>query len=439
MTDGINIRELVLEVLLAVTKEEAYSHIALSAVLDKYQYLTKQERSFITRVSEGTLENMIELDYILNQFSKTKVNKMKPVIRCILRMGVYQLKYMDSVPASAACNEAVKLAERKGFRNLKGFVNGVLRNISRNLDEITYPDEKKQPLQSMSVKYSIPEWMLEQWSRDYGREKAESIAKAFREKKGTAIRTNMTKITPKALRESLEKEGITVTPVVLSDYPDFDYAMYISGYDYLAALPQFTEGLFTVQDVSSMLVTHVAAPKPGDYVIDVCGAPGGKSLHAAELMQGKGMVETRDLTEYKVGLIEENIERCGMNNIRARQMDARILEEDSVGKADLVIADLPCSGLGVLRKKTDIRYRMTEEMEKSLVELQREILPVVCQYVKHGGTLLYSTCTIDRMENEENTKWFLEQHPEFELVMERQIFPDEDGMDGFYMAKFVRV
>ena len=183
MTDGINIRELVLEILLAVTKEEEYSHIALSSVLEKHQYLTKQERSFITRVSEGTLENMIELDYIIDQFSNTKVKKMKPVIRCILRMGVYQLKYMDSVPASAACNEAVKLAERKGFRNLKGFVNGVLRNISRNLEKIEYPDEKKYPYEAISVRTSVPVWMLKQWSKDYGLNKAKTIAESFQTKK----------------------------------------------------------------------------------------------------------------------------------------------------------------------------------------------------------------------------------------------------------------
>lgn len=438
MTDGINIRELILGILLAVTKEEEYSHIALAAVLEKYQYLTRQERSFITRVSEGTLENMIELDYIISQFSDIKVNKMKPVIRCILRMSVYQLKYMDSVPASAACNEAVKLAERKGFRNLKGFVNGVLRNISRNIDKITYPDEKKQPLYAMSVKYSIPEWMLAQWSRDYGEEKTKSIAASFRQKKGTAIRTNLTKTTPEQLKAALEQEGITAEPVVIEEYPDFNYGMYISGYDHLAGIPQFTEGLFTVQDISSMLVTHVAAPRSGDYVIDVCAAPGGKSLHAAELMQGEGMVEARDLTAYKIGLIKENIKRCGMRNIHAVQMDARKVDEDSIEKADLVIADLPCSGLGVLRKKTDIRYRMTEEKEKSLSELQREILTAVCQYVKPGGTLLYSTCTIDKMENEENTAWFLIQHPEFSLLMEKQIFPDDGDGDGFYMAKLVR-
>ncbi len=437
-TDSVNIRELVLGILLAVTKDGEYSHIALAAVLEKYQYLSKKERSFLTRLTEGTLEKQIELDYILNQFSKTKVNKMKPVIRCILRMGVYQLKYMDSVPSSAACNEAVRLAERKGFRNLKGFVNGVLRNVSRNLTKITYPDKNKSPLFAMSVQYSIPEWMLAQWSWDYGMEKAESIAASFCIEGKTCIRTNVTKTTPEQLKADLEKRGITAEPIVRKDYPDFSEGMYLSCYDYLTAIPEFTEGKFMVQDVCSMLVTHIADPKPGDYVIDVCGAPGGKSLHAAERMQGEGMVEARDLTEYKVALIEENIRKSGMKNIRAVEKDARMLDSDSVEKADLVIADLPCSGLGTLRRKPDIRFRMTEEDEKSLALLQKEILSIVCQYVKCGGTLVYSTCTIDRMENEENTKWFLEKHPQFSLEMQRQFFPDEGMSDGFYIAKFVR-
>lgn len=437
-TDNVNLRELALGILLAVTKDGAYSHIALAAVLEKYQYLSKQKRSFLTRLTEGTLEKQIELDYILNLYCKTKVNKMKPVIRCILRMGVYQLKYMDSVPASAACNEAVRLAERKGFRNLKGFVNGALRTVSRNLTDIPWPDKEKAPLYAMSVRYALPEWMLLQWSQDYGMEKAESIASSFGMQSKTCIRANLMKTTPKRLKEDLEKRGITAETVLREDYPDFSYGMYVSGYDHLRAIPEFTEGKFMVQDVCSMLVTHIADPKPGDYVIDVCAAPGGKSLHAAEMMQGEGMVEARDLTEYKVALIEENIAKSGMKNIRALQRDARIYDPDLAEKADLVIADLPCSGLGTLRRKTDLRFRMTKEAEKSLALLQREILSAVCGYVKCNGALVYSTCTMDRMENEENTAWFLEEHPQFSLVMERQFFPDEGMSDGFYIAKFLR-
>ena len=187
-----------------------------------------------------------------------------------------------------------------------------------------------------------------------------------------------------------------------------------------------------------MFVTHIANPKEGDYVIDVCSAPGGKSLHAAEWMRGSGTVEARDLTDYKVDLIEQNIRRCGAENIFARKQDARILEEASVGKADLVFADLPCSGLGTLAKKPDIRFRMTEEMEKELVLLQREILNTVRQYVKPGGILIFSTCTMDRMENDENTAWFLNENPQFSLEVKRQFFPDEGEYDGFYIAKFRR-
>ncbi len=437
-TDGVNLRELSFDVLLAVTKGEAYSHTALAAVLDKYQYLTKQERSFITRLTEGTLERRIELDYIIGRFSNVAVSKMKPPVRCILRMGVYQLYYMDTVPDSAACNEAVKLAVKKGFRGLKGFINGVLRNIARNRDGICYPDERTDPIRALSVRYSMPEWILEQWSRDYGQQKAASVAASFLRESRTAIRINPMKCTREQLIGALFRRGIAAEPVHLEEYPEFDCGMYLSGYDYLASVPEFTAGWFTVQDVSSMLAAYIAAPKPGDYVIDVCAAPGAKSLHAAELMDGRGIVEARDLTDYKVNLIEKNIARCGFGNIRAVRQDARVPDGASVRLADVVLADLPCSGLGVLRKKPEIRYRMTEESEQELAVLQREILNVCCRYVKPGGVLLYSTCTINRLENEENTGWFLKEHKEFSLAVQRQFFPDEGEWDGFYFAKLVR-
>ena len=437
-TDGINLRHLAFEVLLAVEKEEEYSHIALSGVLGKHQYLAKSERAFLTRLCEGTLERQLELDEIIGRFSSVKINKLKPAIRCILRMGVYQIKYMDTVPDSAACNEAVKLAAKKGFGNLKGFVNGVLRSVCRNPDVLGRPGEDGDSLEAWAVRCSVPVWILRQWSADYGSQKAKSVAGAFLREARTAIRTNRMRASAGELKQELEQDGMTAEPVCLPEFPDFDYAMYLSGYDYLSAVPAFLEGKFTVQDVSSMLAAHIAAPKPGDYVIDVCAAPGSKSLHAAELMQGKGLVEARDLTGYKVRLIEENISRCGLDNVRAVQKDARIADGADAKKADVVFADLPCSGLGVLRKKPEIRYRMTPEKERALSLWQREILTAACLCVKPGGVLLYSTCTINRMENEENTKWFLQQNPSFQCVFERQFFPDEGDMDGFYIAKLIR-
>lgn len=434
----VNTRELILEILLEVIEKGSYSHLVIRSVLDKYQYLEKQERAFITRVAEGTIQTMIELDYIINQFSKVKVNKMKPVIRNILRMSVYQIKYMDSVPDSAACNEAVKLARKKGFSSLSGFVNGVLRNISRN-PAVLLPNKERNPVQYYSVKYSTPEWLVELWNSDYGVTVMEQILRDFMQEAPITIRTNLAKITPEKLAEKLESEGVTVKKIELKDIPSLNYAFMISGFDYLNALPSFKEGLFYVQDISSMMVAELAAPKKGDYIIDVCAAPGGKSIHLAEKLQETGVVEARDLTEYKVGLIEENIARHECKNMKAVQMDATILDETSVGMADIVIADLPCSGLGVMRKKTDIKYKMTSEKMTSLVELQRNMLHTVCNYVKEGGILIYSTCTIHCGENEGNVAWFIKEHPEFELQSQQQIFPQEEFGDGFFIAKLKKI
>lgn len=443
MTKAINEREIVLEVLLEITEHGMYSHIVLRDVLNKYQYLEKKERSFITRVTEGTLEHMMEIDYILDQFSKVKVKKMKPVIRNIMRSAVYQMKYMDSVPVSAACNEAVKLAVRKGFGSLRGFVNGVLRNVARNLDQIEYPTE---PLQRLSIQYSMPEWILNLWLKAYDSDIVEQMLQAFQRETPLTIRCNLRMVTPKQLKEHLEAEGVTVQV-----HPYLEYAFHISEFDYLGDLESFQNGEFSVQDISSMLVSELAAPKEGDYVIDVCAAPGGKSLHMAEKLNGSGHVEARDLTEYKVSLIQENIERTGLSNVEAVQQDALIFDEASVGKADIVLADLPCSGLGVLAKKTDLKYKATKEGADSLAKLQREMLKNVQAYVKDEGKLVYSTCTINPAENMDNIHWFLNQYPEFELIdihgllceeLQKdvkengciQLLPGVHQSDGFFLA-----
>ena len=433
MASTVNGREIILETLLSITRDGQYSHIALKNVLDTYQYLDKKERAFITRVVDGTLERMIELDYIINQFSKVKVNKMKPVIRTIMRSSVYQLKYMDSVPDSAVCNEAVKLATKKGFVNLKGFVNGVLRNISRGLSDVKYPSKEDNISEYLSVKYSLPMWIVEQWMADYDVEVIEKMGEEFLKEKPTSIRCNLNRISREELKTLLEEEGVTVE--VAEELP---YALMISGYDFLAKLESFQRGYFSVQDISSMQVAHWAGPREGDNIIDVCAAPGGKSIHLAELLKGTGHVQARDLTDYKVGLIQDNIFRSGLTNVEVLQWDATIFHEESKEKADIVIADLPCSGLGVFGKKTDLKYKITETMQNDLVQLQRKMLSVVHEYVKPGGKLLYSTCTIHKAENEKNTAWFLKNHPEFTLVKEKQMLPGIDGGDGFYIAMLIK-
>ena len=410
--------------LLAIDRDGQYSHLVLRDVLDKYQYLSKQERAFLTRLTEGTVERMLTLDYVIDQFSKTKVKKMKSLIRELMRLSVYQIMYMDGVPDAAVCNEAVKLARKRGFSGLSGFVNGVLRSVARGWKDVAFQNE--------SVRYSVPEWIIDGWNADYGRDVTEKMLEAFMQPAKITVRTNTQKCTPEELKDRLSQEGVTVEAI-----EGISYAFALSGFDYLAGLGSFQDGWFYVQDISSMTVAHAADPKKGDYIIDVCAAPGGKSSHLAELLDGSGMVEARDLTEYKVGLIEENILRHDLHNMKAVQQDATLFDEASVEKADILICDLPCSGLGVIGRKSDIRYKMTAEKAHDLAVLQQEMLDTVWKYVKRGGKLIYSTCTIHKEENEDNVAAFLQKHPQFTLVEQRQIFP-MDGSDGFFVAKMIR-
>ena len=391
--------------------------------MEKYQYLSKQQRAFITRVTQGTIERLLQIDAILGQFvKKPKVPKMKPLIRTVLRSSVYQIVFMDGVPDAAVCNEAVRIVKNHGLGGLSGFVNGVLRNISRNKDSITYKD--------LSEAYSMPQWIIDAWEEQFGGETTKQILEELLEEKKTCIRVNTGNISVEELTKNLRAQGITVEPC-----EEIPYALYISGYDYLRGIPEFLAGDFYIQDFSSMMVAHSAGIQQGDHVIDVCAAPGGKSLHAAELLAGTGLVEARDLSDHKVSLLEENIRRMGLANIRAEKWDATILNEESIGQADVVICDAPCSGLGVVAKKPDIKYHMTKETQKELAILQRQILDVVCAYVKAGGTLMYSTCTISSQENEDNVTWFLEKHPDFSLETEKQFLPKAGKQDGFFLAK----
>lgn len=432
-------REIILDILLEILEREGYSHLILRQALNKYQYLDKAERAFITRTVEGTVEYLLQIDYVIDSFSSTKVKKMKPVIRTILRMSVYQLLYLDRVPDSAVCNEAVKLAAKRKFTGLKGFVNGVLRNIARNKASLTWPDD--------SIRYSVPSWLISMWQKDYGPETTKIILEALLKDSRTAVRLNLTKASREEILDSLIKQGVTYSQSGIS--PE---VLFLDHYDYLEGLSAFQSGAITVQDVSSSLVGEIADPKEGDYCIDVCGAPGGKSLHIADKLRGTGMVEVRDVSFAKVSLIEENISRCGFSNIRAKVQDALVTDKESIEKADIVIADLPCSGLGIIGRKPDIKYRMTPEKLKELAALQRDILSVVQAYVKPKGRLVFSTCTIDKMENEENVRWFLKHFPfdseniEGKLggkiaseTMKQgylQLLPGIHPCDGFFLAAF---
>ncbi len=404
MTDIPNPRALALDILTENEKEGAYSHLLIRQMLEKYQYLKKQDRALITRLAEGTIENRLYIDVILDTCSKLPVRKMKPVIRNILRMGVYQIIWLDRIPDSAACNEAVKLTEKRGFHQLKGFVNGILRRIVREKAQWA-PEKLKEryaddPVQYLSLRYSVPEWLIKDWQAVYPYDIIETILQGMYTPAPTTVRLQTDFASEEEILESLCADGCQTVRCEAADG-----VFYVSGYDHLEALKAFQNGWIMVQDASSVLAGLTAAPKAGDLVLDVCAAPGGKSLHAASLLRGTGMVEARDISEYKIAYLNENIRRMRLTNIRTKVWDAAVLDESMRERADIVIADLPCSGLGVLGNKSDLKYRMTAEKQTELVRLQKQILTAAAAYIKPGGYLVYSTCTINRRENENMVFW----------------------------------
>lgn len=441
----INTRVISVDMIIDIMENERLSHIVLREGLNNI--IDKQDRSFITRLVMGTIEKAITLDYIIECFSKIKVKKMKPLIRNLLRMSVYQLIYMHSIPDSAICNEAVKIAKKRKFVNLSGFVNGILRNIARDKEKIEYP--KENTVRGMSIKYSCPEWIIEKLINDYGIDNISKILSDKQDKGGITVRVNTSKISVSNVIKSLNEQGININS---GNY--LKNAIVIDNIDNIEKLECFESGYVQPQDESSMLVGLIADVKKGDYVIDVCSAPGGKSIHIADILDGSGRVDSRDINQYKVNLINENIERTGFENISTKVWDATKYDEDCYSKADIVIADVPCSGLGVLNSKADIKYNLTEEGMHNLEQVQREILKVVSDYVKPGGTLIYSTCTINPGENIDNIKWFVENF-DYKLDSIDEYIPEVlrnedtkrgylqlvqgiDKCDGFYIARLKR-
>ncbi len=446
----MNTREIILDILLELVKTDEYSNLLLAGVLEKYDYLDAKEKAFIKRVTEGTIERRIQIDYVLDHISKVPVKKMKPLIRELLRMSVYQLLFMEGTPDAAVCNEAVKLAKKRKFQSLQGYVNGVLRNVSRQKETIVYPDREKDKLGFLSVFYSMPQWLVERFMKAYGEEKTEKILQAFLERGAVTIRLE------ESLSEEKRKELLTKweeNGVAVKKHPYLDYAVQVEKSEGIRNLSGYEEGFFSVQDVSSMLVVEAADVKEGQTVIDVCAAPGGKTLHAACKVGANGKVLAFDLTENKVAKIEENRQRMGKENVTVRVGDARICNEELKQLADVAIADVPCSGLGVIGKKQDIKYHVTPQSLEEIVTLQKEILSNVTSYVKPNGILMYSTCTINSEENEQMVEWICENFPFKRESMESflpemlkeegtdgmiQLLPGVHKTDGFFFARLRR-
>lgn len=446
----MNVREVVLNLLLELSRENEYSNILIASVLTKYDYLDVKEKAFLKRLSEGTIERKIQIDYVLDQFSKVPVRKMKPLIRELLRMSVYQILFMDHIPDAAVCNEAVKLAKKRGFQSLQGYVNGVLRTIVRKKDQIGYPDRATQYIDNLSVCYSMPVWLVEHFCDAYGQETCETILKSFLRRGEVGIRLQET--LDEAGRENLIRTW-RQAGVQVDRHPYLPYAVKVQKIDGIHSLAGYDEGAFAVQDISSMLVIEAAGIRQGDIVIDVCAAPGGKALHAADKLAGTGQVIACDVSAYKTDKIKENMDRLHMANVTVREQDARVSDETMLGLADILIADVPCSGLGVIGRKQDIKYHVTRESMEEIVTLQKEIIANVVHYLKPEGVMMYSTCTMNPAENEKMVEWICREY-EMEPESMAQMMPEElreaadkgyiqllpgiHGTDGFFIARLRR-
>ena len=440
-------RDIVLDILLDIEQNKTFLSDALDKALRKIQFTDKKDRSFITREAEGVCEYMLSLDEIIGAFSKTPVKKLRPVIRNILRLGIYEMLFMDSVPARATISECVNMTKAHNMMKLSGFVNAILRNVDRKLAENGYHDsvsdidsEAKARLERIAVifeldtiakKYSAPEWLAEFLIKTYGEEKAEKILLASFTKKKLTIRYNRTLVTKGDLVEKLTEKGISVTEGKYSDS-----ALLIDNIDFVRRVPGYKDGFFSVQAESSMRAVEAAGIEEGMKVLDLCAAPGGKSAYAAELLGGTGEVRSRDVSDEKTDKIEENITRLKLENVTVEKADATVYDEKLEGQFDIVIADVPCSGLGVIGRKSDIKYRLVPEDLDSLKELSFSILLNAVRYVKKGGKLLFSTCTINPSENEETTRRLLKaaKQSNLELIDEKLFVQGIDDTDGFYYA-----
>ena len=418
-------------------KNGKYSNLELDAAIKKYGFVDK-DKAFFTRLFYGTVERKITLDYIIKRLSSVKFEKIEPLVLCILETGLYQVFFMDKVPDSAACNESTELVKTTCPKAYAGYVNGIMRTAVREkkqiLDEISHLSGSF----GLSVKYSVPEWLCKMWEQDYG--ESRQIVKALNKVKlGVALRVNTLKISAEELCQRLPAElcakAVGNTSIVISK-PCVVTELY--GYQ---------EGLFFVQDPASTIVSSlvnkncVGVDRP--FIVDTCSCPGGKSFSVAMNLGNNAEIHSMDLHESRLRLVRSGAERLGIDCITTHECDGRKPMEQYFGKADAVLCDVPCSGLGVIAKKPDIRYKTYEEIEK-LPVVQYEILEASKNYLKDGGFIIYSTCTLRKAENENVVRKFLENNKDFELCPTR-IFGDETGMvtflphktgtDGFFAAK----
>lgn len=437
----MNEREYAVSILMEIFNENAYNNLILKREFKKNKLLTDVQKAFITELVNGTVRNLILIDYIINQFSKTNTKKMKPLILNLLRVGVYQIYFMAKIPHSAACNEAVKIAKKRGFHNLSGFVNGILRNISRNVDNIKFPKEGTR--EYLEVKYSYPEWIIDYWLKEFSYDELEKNLISLNKVPKVSVCIN-----------NIKKNVEDILPLLPNPTkaPFTDNLYYISKTSDISENKAFKEGLFHIMDASSALCVKIADPKEDTQILDICSAPGGKSFYTAYLTKDNAKITSRDIYPHKIDLIDEGKTRLNLKSIETQIKDAEVEYKEDFDRYDTVLCDVPCSGLGLLRKKPDIKYNKSMEDIDSLVKIQRNILSISSKYVKIKGVLVYSTCTLSKKENEDNIKWFLENYDyelcdiDFYLPEDLRknngyvkILPHLYDTDGFFVAKLRRI
>ncbi len=443
-------RDVALEALVAVDQNESYAGQALERALRRHA-IPRRDRSLATELVYGVQRRLNTLDWALSQVSSRPLADMTVWIRSDLRLAAYQLLFLDRIPPSAAVNEAVELAKKHGHKGVAGFVNGVLRALLRRQDALPYPDPQQDPVAYLALRHSHPEWLVRRWLERYGFEGTEALLRANNETPPLTVRPNRLRTDREGLVQALTAEGVETEPGRL--LPD---SVVIKGGPIFEELKAFQDGLFTVQDEGSMLVGQVVQPAAGMTVLDACAAPGGKSVHLAELMGNQGRVVAVDSHPHKLQLIRDNARRLGTDIVTPKLGDAREVGAGMAAQVAAALVDAPCSGLGVLRRRADSRWRKSPAQIAELHDLQVDILHGVAAAVKPGGVLVYSTCTTEPEENQETVEAFLAGHPEFELQDLRpflppalvaeptaasgwvQLLPHVHGTDGFFIARMVR-
>lgn len=421
-------RRTAFEVLLQMEKNQSYSNLELNRQI---QGRRPDSPALVRELVYGVLENRIYIDYLLNQLIPKGLSGVKKPVKILLRMGLYQLIFMESVPDYVAVSETVKLA-RQVARGRDGFINGVLRGYGRKKDSLTLPDQKTSPEEYLSVRYSCDPSIVELWIRQYGPEKAESLLAAGNRRPALSIRVNLLKTSRQDLMEELESKGFSVRL-----YEGSPRVLFVKGSGLLET-EAYKTGLFSVQDAASVLAAEILGPQPGETVYDICAAPGGKTLAMAEMMENRGLIRAFDIYPHKLALIEKEAGRLGISVIKTETKDGTAACRALDGTADRVLVDGPCSGLGVIRRKPEIKYRPVEGQGRDLAEKQFQLLQEASRYVKTGGYLLYSTCTVNQIENQQTAERFLAENHDFQLKKMLQLMPDEGEHDGFFICRMRR-